>query len=781
MSGVLLAGTLAAVAAAATGPALAAAIPDPGTAAASAAASAAESAVAARPAELFVGADDTLIRTGVQPGGSGLYYSSYERTYRGLPVIGGDSVVVTNATGAVLTMVAAQEAVLTVDTKAAVSADSARAAARSRIATALTASAPRLVVLAEGNGRLAWETSVAGADQDGRPTGQRVYVDARTGEHVRSVDTVMAGTGNGYYNGTVGFGSSGSGTSFSMADPARPGLRCGGGDNVTYTGADDNWGNGSGTDLETACVDAMYAAGREWDMLSAWAGRNGFDGNGHGYAIWVGFDYVNAYWYEPNSPNPGDPAHTAFGHSSDGQRQMTALDVVGHEIGHSVYYSTPGASGPTSENHALNEGTGDIFGTLTEFYANNPNDPADFDLAEEVDFSGSGPIRRMYDPTIMGDPGCYAAGQPSPEPHAGAGPLDHWFYLLARGNNPPGGPTSPICAGGPASIAGIGLQAAARIWYNALLTKTSSWLYGNARSATLTAAKNLYPGSCAVFNTVRGAWNGVGVGAQPGEPTCTAVTGTFSVSLSPTSRAVNRGSATTVTVNTARTSGSAQTMSLSVSGLPAGVVATFNPQAVNAGATSTLTLSTNSATPTGNFTVTVTGTGTVTRSANLTLTVLPPSCGAPGQKLANPGFESGDLSWANSGNIIGNSGQPAHGGTWFAWLDGYGVEHTDTLSQTVAVPAGCSSYTFSFWLHVATNEDQSAAYDQLLVEVYNSAGTLLATLGQYTNLDAADGYSQKSFNLATYAGQTVELRFTGTEDVIAATSFVVDDATLTVS
>ena len=244
---------------------------------------------------------------------------------------------------------------------------------------------------------------------------------------------------------------------------------------------------------------------------------------------------------------------------------------------------------------------------------------------------------------------------------------------------------------------------------------------------------------------------------------------------------MNRGSATTVTVNTARTSGTAQTMSLSVSGLPAGVVATFNPQAVNAGGTSTLTLSTNSATPTGNFTVTVTGTGTVTRTANLTLTVLPPSCGAPGQKLANPGFESGDVSWANSGNIIGNSGQPAHGGTWFAWLDGYGVEHTDTLSQTVAVPAGCSGYTFSFWLHVATNEDQSAAYDQLLVEVYNSAGTLLATLGQYTNLDAADGYSQKSFNLATYAGQTVQLRFTGIEDVIAATSFVVDDATLTVS
>ena len=57
--------------------------------------------------------------------------------------------------------------------------------------------------------------------------------------------------------------------------------------------------------------------------------------------------------------------------------------------------------------------------------------------------------------------------------------------------------------------------------YNAMLMKTSSASYLKYRTWTLTAAKNLYPGSCTEFNAVKAAWNAVSVPAQAGDPTCT--------------------------------------------------------------------------------------------------------------------------------------------------------------------------------------------------------------------------------------------------------------------
>jgi len=58
--------------------------------------------------------------------------------------------------------------------------------------------------------------------------------------------------------------------------------------------------------------------------------------------------------------------------------------------------------------------------------------------------------------------------------------------------------------------------------------------------------------------------------------------------------------------------------------------------------------------------------------------------------------------------------------------------------------------------------------------------TVLATLATYSNLNAASGYALKSMNMNAYIGQTVQIRFVGREDVSLATSFVIDDITLTV-
>ncbi|WP_367320908.1 putative Ig domain-containing protein [Streptomyces sp. HUAS ZL42] len=144
------------------------------------------------------------------------------------------------------------------------------------------------------------------------------------------------------------------------------------------------------------------------------------------------------------------------------------------------------------------------------------------------------------------------------------------------------------------------------------------------------------------------------------------------------------------------------------------------------------------------------------------------------QLLGNPGFESGNATWsASSGVITNSSGESAHGGSYYAWLDGYGSSHTDALSQSVTIPSGCRA-TFTFYLHIDTAETStSSAYDKLTV----TAGS--TTLATYSNLDKASGYTQKSFDLSSFAGSTITLKFSGVEDSSLQTSFVVDDTAVT--
>ncbi|HEV2088919.1 MAG TPA: hypothetical protein VGR21_11475, partial [Cryptosporangiaceae bacterium] len=203
------------------------------------------------------------------------------------------------------------------------------------------------------------------------------------------------------------------------------------------------------------------------------------------------------------------------------------------------------------------------------------------------------------------------------------------------------------------------------------------------------------------------------------------------------------------------------------------------------GGSSSMTISTASTTPAGTYTVTVTGTGaSATRTATYTLTVtVAGGCTNAGQKLANPGFESGSTSWTATSGVIGQWGSYGNAprtGTWNAWMNGYGSSHTDTVSQTVAVPAGCTTYTLSLWLHVKTSETTTTtAYDTFRVQVVS--GGVTTTLGTYSNLNKSSAYVQRSFNLSAYAGKTVTVTFRGVEDAYLQTTFLVDDTALTVS
>lgn len=173
--------------------------------------------------------------------------------------------------------------------------------------------------------------------------------------------------------------------------------------------------------------------------------------------------------------------------------------------------------------------------------------------------------------------------------------------------------------------------------------------------------------------------------------------------------------------------------------------------------------------------------GNVGTSATVTVTVSNSTTSQ--QLLANPGFETGTATpWVAASGVVDNStGEPAHSGSWKAWLDGYGSAHTDTLYQQVAIPSTITTATLTFWLHIDTAETTtSTAYDTLKVQIRNSSGTVLATLATYSNLNHNTGYTQKSLDVSAYKGQTIQVYLVGAEDASQQTSFVVDDFALNV-
>jgi hypothetical protein len=270
-------------------------------------------------------------------------------------------------------------------------------------------------------------------------------------------------------------------------------------------------------------------------------------------------------------------------------------------------------------------------------------------------------------------------------------------------------------------------------------------------------------------------------------------TGDFTIAASPNSLSVAQGNSGTSTITTTTSGSFNSAVALSATGLPSGATAVPSPTSIAApgSGASTLTLSVGSSTVPGNYTVMVTGSGGgQTHSTMLALTVTSSGGGGGGttqQLLGNTGFENGSSNagpWTVTSGVIDNNStsEPAHSGLWKAWLDGYGAVHTDSIYQSVSLPATATQATLTFWLHIDTAETTtSTAYDTLKVQVRNSSGTVLATLATYSNLDAKTGYTQVTFDLSAYAGQNIQVYLVGTEDASLKTSFVVDDFALNVT
>ncbi|MCX3060259.1 M4 family metallopeptidase, partial [Streptomyces beihaiensis] len=481
---------------------------------------------------LGLGAKENLVVRDVVQDRDGTTFTRYERTYDGLPVLGGDLIVDTAKSGAQQGVTKASRArlqgvPLTAHVKAATAKKQAlRLATADGAKNASADKAPRKVVwmgqgAPDGKPTLAYETVVGGLQDDGTPNALHVITDAATGKRLHEWQAVQTGTGHTMYSGDVTVGSSQSGSSYVLDDTTRGGHKTynlnGGtsGTGTLFSNSTDVWGNGSASDPETAGADAAYGAQETWDFYKNVFGRSGIRGDGVGAYSRVHYSsgYVNAFWDD-------SCFCMTYGDGQNNQHPLTSLDVAGHEMTHGVTSATAGLN-YSGESGGLNEATSDIFGTAVEFYANNPSDPGDYLIGEKIDINGDGtPLRYMDKPSKDGSSKDYwYSGIGSTDVHYSSGPANHFFYLLSEGSGSKviNGVSydSPTSDGLP--VTGIGRDKAELIWYKALTTQfTSTTDYAGARAGTLAAAAALYGSSSAEYAAVQDAWAGVNVGSRSG-------------------------------------------------------------------------------------------------------------------------------------------------------------------------------------------------------------------------------------------------------------------------
>ncbi|MEW2304959.1 M4 family metallopeptidase [Streptomyces sp. NPDC006655] len=471
---------------------------------------------------LGLGADERLVVKDVTRDADGTTHTRYERTYAGLPVLGGDLVV--HDDSGRLTVSRASRAALSIpSTKARISPATAKARALGAAAKAGAGhrtldGRPRLVVwAASGKPALAWESVVGGFQDDGTPNELHVITDAVSGKPLFQYQGIETGTGTGQFNGTVPLGTTLSGSTYQLVDGDRAGHRTydlnqgTSGTGTLFTDDNDVWGDGTPANRQTAGVDVAFGAAATWDFYKNVFGRNGIrnDGVAAYSRAHYGNNYVNAFWQD-------SCFCMTYGDGAGNTHPLTALDVAAHEMSHGVTAATAGLT-YSGESGGLNEATSDIFAAAVEFYENLPADVPDYLVGEQIDINGDGtPLRYMDKPSKDGaSSDNWSPSLGGLDVHYSSGPANHFFYLLSEGS---GAKTvngvaydSPTYDGRP--VTGIGIENAQRVWYRALTTyMTSSTDYAGARTATLQAAADLFGAYSPSYLAVADAWAAIDVG-----------------------------------------------------------------------------------------------------------------------------------------------------------------------------------------------------------------------------------------------------------------------------
>jgi hypothetical protein len=184
----------------------------------------------------------------------------------------------------------------------------------------------------------------------------------------------------------------------------------------------------------------------------------------------------------------------------------------------------------------------------------------------------------------------------------------------------------------------------------------------------------------------------------------------YTLSASPTSLTITQGNSGTSAITVAPQNGFSGSVSLSASGLPSGVTASFSPNPT--ATTSTLMLTASSSAAVGTVTVTITGTsGTLTNTTTITLTVKspPPPLPTISSLELNPTSVVGGTQ-SSTGTVTLSGPAPAGG----AQVQLSSSNRAASVPSSVTVPAGATRATFTVntsIVLVTTSANISASYN----------------------------------------------------------------------
>ncbi|WP_406247588.1 M4 family metallopeptidase [Streptomyces anulatus] len=453
---------------------------------------------------LKLGGREKLIARDVVKDAKGTVHTRYERTYDGLPVLGGDLVTHTAADSTLKSVDKATEAKIAV------------ASTTPKLKAA--ASARKVIYAADGNPVLAWETVKKGVQKDGTPSRVHTITDATTGEKLHSYEAIETGTGTGtsQYSGEVELTTTKTDAGFELTDGERGGHKTydlnqgSSGTGELVTDDDDAWGDGTGADRQTAAVDAHYGAAKTWDFYKTALGRDGIAGDGKAaYSrVHYGENYVNAFWDD-------SCFCMTYGDGEGNKNALTSIDVAAHEMTHGLTSATANLD-YAGESGGLNEATSDILGASVEFFADNTSDAGDYLIGEKIDINGDGtPLRYMDKPSKDGSSADFwDENLGDIDVHYSSGVANHFFYLLAEGSGKKtiNGVDYDSATSDGSTLTGIGREKAYQIWYKALsVYMTSTTDYAGARVATEKAATDLFGADSEELKAVSATWTGVNV------------------------------------------------------------------------------------------------------------------------------------------------------------------------------------------------------------------------------------------------------------------------------
>lgn len=621
--------------------------------------------------------------------------------------------------------------------------------------------------------QLAWSLTAVSDESSEVP--MDYLIDAQTGRVLRSDQGASdadhaVGKGNSWFHGPVDINTSkNSGTEYFLTDR----LRGSAGGNIIrnakhssnksdvwfdhFYDSENNWGNGakyvegdgsSSTQGQTAAVDVAWNFERTWDMLKYVFNRNGLDGSGR---------YLDAAVHWNSSYNDAKYIYyykrAFFGEGSI----STSLRTTAHELGHGLYDYVVGT--PKNESmiaKGINEGHGDVMGTLTEYYAFGAaqgkgsaliDSEADWNwharMVNPPGYSNSGLTGLRYHPDEW--------GPEHNEEHVIGCLYGHMFIFLAHGA--PKGTSGSVSANEAASplyskflpegMSGIGIQGAGDIWYQA----TTAHLVENPdfydlKNAYWLAVNEMHDVPYWWKTAVQAAFHGIGV-----------------YSLLPANDKENPSDLWVKAdiedqndgVLLARADGRDNILLSRVEFSIDGKFMFADYRWPYAGPIDTSDLTPGNHMLQARF---------FDINGNSHVTSVPFVVAGAAQIAVNGGFESGASGWNASGSVTISNDEASFTGSRYARLSTLGQ-----LWQDVSIPANAETARLSFRIRVERHIDAGHLGESFRVRIRDLKAPDFSTAAQYSsNTNTVTGVGWRNYipgviDLSKYRGATVRILF----------------------